>query len=171
MAPVIDDIVAEVALHRDVTPARDTAEHVREEIVVPRAAVSAQDGRKGVLLLVIALRNDAPLHGVAVHRPGSGECFGVAPTARAMVNDEVLAVIDAEAVAADFTRIVAGAKAQEAENHIMRLRERESVAVALTFLDADAVVGSGLAGDGQVRFADHQALRLDDAADVENDHA
>src|SRR5437016_1862790 len=171
MAPVLDDIAAEVALQRDVAPARDTAEHVREEIVVPRAAISAHDGRKRVLLLVIALRNDAPLHGVAVHGPGSGECFGIAPTARAMVNDEVLAVTDAEAIAPDLTGVVAGAKAQKTENHIVRLCEIESVAAALALLDANAVAGSGLAGDSEVRFADHQALRLDYAADAEDHRA
>src|SRR5439155_12695398 len=58
-----------------------------------------------------------------------------------------------------------------AENHIVRLREIESVAAAFAFLDANAVAGSGLASDREVRFADHQALRLDDAADAEEHRA
>src|SRR5437879_970581 len=99
MAPIIDDVVPEVALHRNVAPARHPAKHVGEEVVVPRAAVSTQDGREGMLLLVVAFRIDAPLHRVAVNRSGSGQCFGISPTARAMINDEVVTIVNAEAVA------------------------------------------------------------------------
>src|SRR5437899_859057 len=41
----------------------------------------------------------------------------------------------------------------------------ESVAIAVRFLDADAVAGSGLAGDGDVGFADGKTFRFDNAAD------
>src|SRR5438093_6733096 len=164
MAPVIDDVVPEVALHRDVAPARNAAKHVGEEVVVPRAAVSAQNGRKGMLLLVVAFRSDAPLHRVAVNRAGGGQRFGVAPTARAVVHDEVVTVVNAEAVGSELAVVISGAKTQEADDHVMCSRERESVPAALGFLDADAVAGGGLAGDGDIGFADLQPLRLDHAA-------
>src|SRR6185436_15254281 len=81
-APVVEDVVAEIALDGDVTPTRDAAFHVREEVVVPGAAVASQSGGEGMPLPVVAFRDDAPLHRVAVERSaGSGQGFGVAPTA------------------------------------------------------------------------------------------
>ena len=44
-APVVEDVVAEIALDGDVTPTRDAACHVGEEVVVPGAAVAARSRR------------------------------------------------------------------------------------------------------------------------------
>src|SRR6266700_1350672 len=53
----------------------------------------------------------------------------------------------------------------------MRSRERKSITAALGLLDADSITGGGLASDGDVGFADHQALRLDYPADAEDHRA
>ena len=44
MAPVIDDIVPEITLHRNIAPTWHAALHVGEEVVVPGAAVAAHTG-------------------------------------------------------------------------------------------------------------------------------
>ena len=49
-----------------------------------------------------------------------------------MINDEVVAVDSAEAVAPDMAGVVARAKAEESKNHIVR-RKVESVAVPRLF--------------------------------------
>jgi len=90
MAPVVDDIVPEITLYRNIAPTRHAALHMGEEVVVPGAAVAAYTGREGMPLLVAPFGNDAPLHREAVERPGGGQGLGGAPTARAMVNDEVV---------------------------------------------------------------------------------
>jgi hypothetical protein len=41
----------------------------------------------------------------------------------------------------------------------------ESVAITIRFLDANAIAGSGLAGDGDVGFADGETFRFDNASD------
>ena len=49
VAVVIDDVVAEITLHRNVAPARNAAEHMGEKVVVPGAAVAAHTtGRDGL---------------------------------------------------------------------------------------------------------------------------
>src|SRR5262249_33297851 len=125
-APVVEDVVAEIALYCDVTPTRHAALHVGEEIVVPGAAVAAQCGREGMPLSIVAFRNDAPLHRVAVKRsPGGGQGFGVAPTARAMVNDEVVAVGSAEAFGSELASVISRADAQKADDDVVRSRQFE----------------------------------------------
>src|SRR5205823_6930186 len=114
MAPVIDDVVPEITLHRNIAPTRHAALHVGEEVVVPGAAVAAHPGREGVPLSVVAFRNDAPLHGVAVERPAGVQGLGVAPTARAMVDDEVVAVGSAEAFGSELASVISRADAQKA---------------------------------------------------------
>src|SRR5439155_20604431 len=168
MAPVIDDIVPEITLHRDIAPTRHAALHVGEEVVVPGAAVAAHTGREGMPLSVVAFRNDAPLHGVAVERTGGGQGFGVAPTARAMVNDEVVAVVSAEALGSELASVISRADTEEADDHIMRRREREGVPVALGLPDADAVARGRLAGDSDIGFPDCQTFGLDYAAYAED---
>jgi hypothetical protein len=42
-----------------------------------------------------------------------------------VVNDEVLAVIDAEALASELAGVIAGAKAQKTDDDVVRSRERE----------------------------------------------
>ena len=113
--------------------------------------------REGMPLSVVAFRNDAPLHGVAVERPAGVQGLGVAPTARAMVNDEVVAVGSAEAFA-ELTGVISRADTQEADDDVVRSRQFEGSAVAFGFLDADAVTGRRLACNGQVGFADYQPL-------------
>ncbi|PYV37837.1 MAG: hypothetical protein DMG09_13680 [Acidobacteria bacterium] len=120
MAPVIDDIVPEITLHRDIAPTRHAALHVGEEVVVPGAAIAAQTCCEGMPLSVVAFRNDAPLHGVAVERPGGGQGFGVAPTARAMVNDEVVAVVSAEALGSELASVVSRADTEIPDDHVVR---------------------------------------------------
>lgn len=61
--------------------------------------------------------------------------------------------------------VISGAYAQESNDHSMRARQIESVAIAVFSLDADSVAGSGLAGNGDVGFANFQSLRFDNAAD------
>src|SRR5258708_36830530 len=95
MAPDIDDIVPEITLHRNIAPTRHAALHVGEEVVVPGAAIAAQTRCEGMPLSVVAFRNDAPLHGVAVERPRGGQGLGVAPTDRQMINNKVVAVVSA----------------------------------------------------------------------------
>ncbi len=155
MAPVIDDIVPEITLHRNIAPTRHAALHVGEEVVVPGAAIAAQTRCEGMPLPVVAFRDDAPLHRVAVERPpGGGQGFGVAPTARAMVNDEVVAVVSAEALGSELASVISRANTEETYDHVMCRRQGEGVAVAFGLLDADAGAGSGLAGNGEVRLAD-----------------
>src|SRR5207244_12448597 len=72
---------------------------VREECAVPGAAFPAHAVSEGMPLSVVAFRNEAPLHGVAVERPAGVQGLGVAPTGRAMVNNEIVAVGSAEALA------------------------------------------------------------------------
>src|SRR4030095_9216430 len=52
-APVIEDVVAKIALDCDVAPTRDAALHVREKVMVPGAAVAAHTGREGMPLSVV----------------------------------------------------------------------------------------------------------------------
>src|SRR6185503_3147940 len=85
-----------------------------------------------------------------------------------MVDDEVVAVIDAEALAAEFAGVVSGANAQEAKDNVMGSGKREGFAIALGLLDADALTGSGLTSEGDVGFPDHQAPGLDHTADAED---
>src|SRR5262245_50286583 len=116
------------------SPQRDAALHVREKVVMPGAAVAAQTGREGMPLLVVAFRNDAPLHRVAVERAGGGQGFGVAPTTRAMVNDEVVAVVSPEALASELTGIISSPNTQKADDHVTRSPQRERVTVARSLL-------------------------------------
>src|SRR5258708_15069615 len=136
MAPVIDDIVPEITLHRNIAPTRHAALHVSEKVVVPAAAVAAQTGREGMPLSVVAFRNDAPLHRVAVERPGGGQGFGVAPTARAMVNDEVFAVVSAEALGSELASVISRADTEEADDHVMPPPDPETLPPAPAFLHA-----------------------------------
>src|SRR5579872_6628165 len=135
---------------------------------MPRAAVSRDDGRKSVLLRVVPFGKDAPLHRATVHRSGGGECFRITPTARTMVNNNVLAVGNAERLASDIAGVLAGAKTQIAEDHVVCPRDVECVGVARAFLDANSIAGSRLASDCEVRFADIEAGRFEDAAHSEN---
>src|SRR5439155_17614009 len=120
VAPVIDDIVPEITLHRNIAPTRHAALHVSEEVVVPGAAVAAHTGREGMPLSVAAFRNDAPLHREAVERPGGGQGLGGAPTARAMVNDEIVAIGSAEALGAELARVISRTDAEEADEDVVR---------------------------------------------------
>src|SRR5437773_7951939 len=163
-APVVEDVVAEIALDGDVTPTRDAAFHVREKIVMPGAAVAAHATREGMPLPVVAFPNDAPLHRKAIERPAGGQGMGIAPTARAMVNNEIVAVGSAEALGSELASVISRAEAQKADDDVMRFRQFEGNAVALVFLDADAVTGRRLACDGQVRLAGYQPLRFNQTA-------
>src|SRR5436309_5113552 len=166
-APVVEDVVAEIALDGDVTPTRDAAFHVREKVVMPGAAVAAHATREGMPLPVVAFPNDAPLHRKAIERPAGGQGMGIAPTARAMVNNEIVAVGSAEALGSELASVISRAEAQKADDDVMRFRQFEGNAVALVFLDADAVTGRRLACDGQVRLADYQPLRFNQTANTD----
>src|SRR5207244_1300003 len=150
MRPVIDDIVPEITLHRNIAPTRHAALHVGEEVVVPGAAVAAHTAREGMPLSVAAFRNEAPLHREAVERPGGGQGLGGAPTARAMVNDEVVAVGRAEALGSELARVISRADTEDADDHVMRRRERDGVPAALVLPDADAVPRRPLPCNGRV---------------------
>src|SRR5881396_1990819 len=128
-------------------------------------------GREGMPLSVVAFRNDAPLHRVAVERPAGVQGLGVAPTGRAMVNNEIVAVGSAEALGSELASVISRAEAQKADDDVMRFRQFEGNAVALVFLDADAVTGRRLACDGQVRLADFQPLRVNQTANAKDHRA
>src|SRR5947208_6686328 len=170
-APVVEDVVAEIALDGDVTPTRDAAFHVREKVVMPGAAVAAHPGREGMPLSVVAFRNDAPLHGVAVERPAGVQGLGVAPTGRAMVNNEIVAVGSAEALGSELASVISRADAEEADDDVVRSRQFEGRAVAFGFLDADAVTGRRLAGNGQVGFANYQSPGFNQSANTKDHRA
>ena len=138
---------------------------------MPGAAVAAHPGREGMPLSVVAFRNDAPLHGVAVERPAGVQGLGVAPTARAMVDDEVVAVGSAEAFGSELASVISRADAQKADDDVMRSRQFEGSAVALGFLDADAVTRRRLARNGQVGFADYQPPGFNQTANTKNHRA
>src|SRR5206468_9342016 len=63
---------------------------------------------------------------------------------------------------------ISRAEAQKADDDVMRFRQFEGNAVALVFLDADAVTGCRLACDGQVRLADYQPLRFNQTANTKD---
>src|SRR6266498_5769480 len=86
-----------------------------------------------------------------------------------MVDDKVIAVVNAEAVATELAGVISGANPQETNDDVVCGRECESITASFSFLNANAVAGSGLSGNGDVRFADDEAFRFDYASDTEDD--
>ena len=71
-SPVVDDVVAEVCVHRTLKT-WIASEVMREEIVVPCDAVAADDGGVSVMAEVESLAEDAPLNGDSVCKLCGGE--------------------------------------------------------------------------------------------------
>ena len=175
-APVVEDVVAQVhpfvvrtAREAAAAEAGRTALVVGHEVVVEAGAFASPDASVAVAALAVdgvgeAFAEDAPLHGevlVAVE----GRAFVRAPAHAAMVDDDVLLVASPHGVVFGLV-LVAHAAADEADDDVVGLHHERVV------LQADAVAGGGLSGDGDVAVLYLKCLfQLDDARDVEYDDA
>ena len=136
---------------------------------MPGGAVTAEERAVGVLVVVQALGEKAPLYRIAVAALRHGDRLVRPPTRRAVVQDEALRAVAANAVAFVLGTItaIAGAHPQVAYNDVMGVDQREGVGRSA---EADPVAGCRLAGDGEIRLPDLERRPQRDRPTNAKDH-